>query len=653
MGVQKAKTAGNLNLDYNSMKIKKNWKMKLMGIGGKIDKANNEIKAACGDSKSNASDVKDGVKDANIGAESADKSEYEVTDGESLALDGENQAATGETDAAAGQVQSDDGQAIVDESPTIEAMQAETNEKIAAMTDGLSGQQEEVMAQLQTQMEIIAAAGEQLTANAAEVDALQAELAEIMPDGAEGGEFSTNMAAAGGQNSAYSLSVPTGTTQAPQAGKAKKGGLISSGAQPTQQPQQGQQAQGGQSADATKTARAQEIYARLVEINEQNCTIQDTITTASDEAMVLQTTVTELMETQSTEVTEDQATAEESNTKSMETLAKFQEISTVGTLVNVAGGVIKGVGRGVAATGLTIEKTGDTVGGKGKAVSTFGKFLKGMFGGVKATGTAVAAIFPIFTGAPGGAVATTGVSGQASGTSVHMTGEGVVVTGKNVKFAGGTVNKTGVDIAKVGQGVKVTGQAIQTVGSAGTAVVGIQQGNWSAIIGGAVGFLGAAASCVGNVGQFAQTLGAAKDGFFGACAQMQSTIANALGNAGSLSSIASKGTQMGNTALQNGTAGFQDMVMNAATTFVPEAGALKSNNTAPTTGNTTGTTSTTSTTKEESSEPTVQVETKISTPAMKAKAKNAGLTDDQIKGKSDSEIQKLIDEKNATNKPKA
>ena len=110
---------------------------------------------------------------------------------------------------------------------------------------------------------------------------------------------------------------------------------------------------------------------------------------------------------------------------------------------------------------------------------------------------------------------------------------------------------------------------------------------------------------------------------------------------------------MGNTAIQNGTGGFGDMVTNAATTFVPEASALKSNNTNTTAGNSTGTTNTTSTAKEESSEPTVQVETKISTPAMKAKAKTAGLTDDQIKGKSDSEIQKLIDEKNATNKPKA
>lgn len=635
MGVEKANQSGKLNLDYNSMKIKKNWKMKLMGIGGKIDKANNEIKAACGDSKTNAAGAKDGVKNANIGAESADQSEYQM-------IDGEGQADVAQADADAGQVQANEGQSIVDESPTIETMQAATNEKIAAMTEGLSGQQEEVMAQLQEKMTIIAEAGEQIVANGEEVAALQAELAEIMPDGAEGGEFSTGMAAAGGQNSAYSLSVPTGTTQAPQAGKAKKGGLISSGTQATQQPQgaqQGQQAQGGQSADAAKTARAQEIYARLVEINEQNCTIQDTITTASDEAMVLQTTVTELMETQSTEVTEDQTTAEDENTKSMETLAKFQEIQTVGTVVNVAGGVIKGVGKGIATTGLTVEKGG-------KSVSTVGKFLKGMFGGIKLTGTAVAGIFPVFTGAPGGSVAAVGANGQVTSTGIDKTGKGIQVTG-------GTVNKTGMTVAKVGQGVKVTGQGIQTVGSAGTMVVGIQQGNWSAIIGGAVGFLGAAVSCVGNVGQFAQSLGAAKDGFFGACAQMQSTIANALGNAGSLSSIASKGTQMGNTALQNGTGGFQDMVTNAATTFIPEAGALKSNNTAPTTGNTTGTTSTTSTTKEESSEPTVQVETKISTPAMKAKAKNAGLTDDQIKGKSDSEIQKLIDEKNATNKPKA
>lgn len=631
MGVEKAKNTA-VDLSYDKMKVKKTWKMKLIGCGGKIDKANAEIKAACGDNKTNKSDAKNAVSEANIGAESADQSEYQM-------IDGESQADVAQADADAGQVQGNEGQAIVDESPTIETMQAATNEKIAAMTEGLSGQEEEVMAQLQEKMEIISAAGEQIAANAAEVEALQGELEGLT---AESAEFSTGMAAAGGQNSAYSLSVPTGGTPAPQAGKAKKGGLISSGTQATQQPQgaqQGQQAQGGQSADAAKTARAQEIYARLVEINEQNCTIQDTITTASDEAMVLQTTVTELMETQSTEVTEDQTTAEDENTKSMETLAKFQEIQTVGTVVNVAGGVVKGVGKGIAATGLTMDKTGGSV-------STLGKFLKGMFGGVKVTGTAVSAIFPIFTAAPGGTVAAAGTAGQG-------TAQGVMVTGKSIKTVGGTLNKSGEVVGKVGMGIQTTGQAIQTVGSAGTMVVGIQQGNWSAIIGGAVGFLGAAVSCVGNVGQFAQSLGAAKEGFFGACAQMQSTIANALGNAGSLSSIASKGTQMGNTALQNGTGGFQDMVTNAATTFIPEAGALKSNNTAPTTGNTTGTTSTTSTTKEESSEPTVQVETKISTPAMKAKAKNAGLTDDQIKGKSDSEIQKLIDEKNATNKPKA
>lgn len=623
MGVQKAQNT-SVDLSYDKMKVKKTWKMKLIGCGGKIDKANKEIKAACGDNETNKSGAKDAVSNANIGAESADQSEYQM-------IDGESQADVAQADADAGQVQGNEGQAIVDESPTIETMQAATNEKIAAMTEGLSGQEEEVMAQLQEKMEIISAAGEQIAANAAEVEALQGELEGLT---AESAEFSTGMAAAGGQNSAYSLSVPTGTTQAPQAGKAKKGGLISSGAQPTQQPQQGQQAQGGQSADAAKTARAQEIYARLVEINEQNCTIQDTITTASDEAMVLQTTVTELMETQSTEVTEDQTTAEDENTKSMETLAKFQEIQTVGTVVNVAGGVVKGVGKGIAATGLTMDKTGGSV-------STLGKFLKGMFGGVKVTGTAVSAIFPIFTAAPGGTVAAAGTAGQG-------TAQGVMVTGKSIKTVGGTLNKSGEVVGKVGMGIQTTGQAIQTVGSAGTMVVGIQQGNWSAIIGGAVGFLGAAVSCVGNVGQFAQSLGAAKEGFFGACAQMQSTIANALGNAGSLSSIASKGTQIANTALENGTGGFQDMVLNTATALAPGLNPYGTDN--KNTGNTTGTTSTT---KEESSEPTVQVETKTSTPAMKAKAKNAGLTDDQIKGKSDSEIQKLIDEKNATNKPKA
>lgn len=630
MGVQKAQNT-SVDLSYDKLKVKKNWKMKVIGCGGKIDKANAEIKAACGDNKTNKSGAKDAVSSANIGAESADQSEYQM-------IDGEDQADVAQADADAGQVQADAGQSIVDESPTIESMQAATNEKIAAMTEGLSGQQEQVMTQLQEKMTIISEAGEQIAANAEEVEALQAELAEITADSAEGGEFSTGMAAAGGQNSAYSLSVPTGPAKAPKAGQAKKGGLISSGAQQTPQAQgaqQGQQAQGGQSADAAKTARAQEIYARLVEINEQNCTIQDTITTASEEAMVLQTEVTELMETQTTEVTEDQTNANDGNAESMETLAKFQEISTVGTIVNVAGGVIKGVGKGIAATGLTMDKTGGSVG-------NLGKFLKGMFGGVKVTGTSVSAIFPIFTAAPGGTVAAAGTAGQG-------TAQGVVVTGKGIQKVGGALKKSGEVVGKVGQGVKVAGQGIQTVGAAGTVVCGIQQGNWSAIIGGAVGFLGAAASFVGNAGQFAQALGAAKDGFFGACAQVQTKIGELLGNAGSLSSLASKGTQMGNTALQNGTGGFQDMVVNAATTFIPEAGALKSNNTAPTTGNTTGTTSTT---KEESSEPTVQVETKISTPAMRNKAKNAGLTDEQIKGKSDLEIQKMIEEKNATNKPK-
>ena len=626
MGVQKAQNT-SVDLSYDKMKVKKTWKMKLIGCGGKIDKANKEIKAACGDNETNKSGAKDAVKDANIGAESADQSEYQM-------IDGEEQADVAQTDADAGQVQANEGQSIVDESPTIESMQAATNEKIAAMTEGLSGQQEEVMTQLQEKMTIIAEAGEQIAANAEEVDALQAELAEITADSAEGGEFSTGMAAAGGQNSAYSLSVPTGPAKAP--GQAKKGGLISSGAQQTPQAQgtqQGQQAQGGQNADAAKTARAQEIYARLVEINEQNCTIQDTITTASEEAMNLQTTVTELMETQTTEVTEDQTNANDANAESMETLAKFQEISTVGTIVNVAGGVIKGVGKGIAATGLTMDKTGGSVG-------NLGKFLKGMFGGVKVTGTSVSAIFPIFTAAPGGAVASAGTAGEG-------TAKGVIVTGKGIQKVGGALKKSGEVVGKVGQGVKIAGQGIQTVGAAGTAVVGIQQGNWSAIIGGAVGFLGSAASFVGNAGQFAQALGAAKDGFFGACAQVQTKIGELLGNAGSLSSIASKGTQIANTALENGTGGFQDMVLNTAIALAPGLSPYGTDN--KNTGNTTGTTSTT---KEESSEPTVQVETKTSTPDMKAKARNAGLTDDQIKGKSDSEIQKRIDEKNATNKPK-
>ena len=112
---------------------------------------------------------------------------------------------------------------------------------------------------------------------------------------------------------------------------------------------------------------------------------------------------------------------------------------------------------------------------------------------------------------------------------------------------------------------------------------------------------------------------------------------------------------MGNTALQNGTgAGFGDMVMNATTTFVPEAGALNANNTAPTTGNTTAPTTNVNygITPEEPANSEDKKDTNTSSPAMKAKAKNAGLTEEQIKGKSDSEIQKMIDEKKADNSKK-
>lgn len=647
MGADKVNNPGSLNLDYSKLKVKKTFMMKMMGIGGKIDKANKSIAEACGETKKGDTKAKDGVSEANAGVDQADDTEYDVSDGLSLQDDGENEASSTQTEADQGVEVANAGQTTISEASSVESIQTSTMEKIAGMTEGLSGTEAELMANLQEKMTQIADAGNLLMANGEEVTSLQAELAELTADDAGNGQggpnYAPNMAAAGGENSAYSLNVPTGAPANNGPKKApKKGGLISNGqpTAPAQAPQgnnpnntpaQGANANGG----SDKTARTQAIYQRLAEIVEDNATIQQTVESATVEAMEIQSTLTTSVETQSDEVTADQTAADTGNQQAQETLAEFQKIQMIGTAINVGGAVVKGVGNGISATGTTVTTEGATLDVKGKGISALGKFFKGLFTGVKVTGKAVAPTFAPATSVPGGTLVATGLTGTSTAQSTDGTGKGVSATGKLTVVTGKNVYAAGRTVHKVGQGIQVAGQGVQAVGAAGTVVAGIQSGNWTAILGGAIGFLGSAASFVGNAAQFAQTLGAAKDGFIGACANLNTTITEALGNAGSLSQVASMGQQAGNNAIMGGTGGsFIEGVTTTATTFVPGSNIVNPSNG----GNTAETGATTTETKPATEEKPATGDDV----ALKARAKSIGLSDKALNNKKPDQIKQLI-----------
>lgn len=591
-------------LDYDKLKAKKPG-----GLGGlfaknKVNRANEEIKAAVVDTNKDAKSTNTtGVKGVSTGAEQNDEANYVIDDGtdnkdETTAVGGESttQKSEGTSDVAVVQGISDQYQM--------------NTVAIQEMQSGLEGSSAEIVAQIQENLQSLNEAGGQLTLNIAEAEALGAELEGLTADEAGAGEFSSSMAAAGGANNAYGLNIPTGDNGA-KANGAKKGGLISSGTQGTQQGGFAPTTPAGENSSTTERTRA--IYARLAEIENENLALQETIVQCSDVALDLQITFTETTGMQAEVMDAQNQEAQQASAESDKTAEVFNQITQYGMLTKVAGVATESVGLGMTVSGKVMEGVGQTVKGTGTVMKGIGAGLKSLAAGLMGC---------TFTAPAGTAVGVSSTSVTTGGNVISQTGTGVVAIGKGVGTAGVTVQK-------VGKGVQVVGDATMTVGSAGSMVTNIAKGNILGAIGAGLSFLGSAASCINNTAQFATAVGAAKDSFLGAIQEfsgkMDSWTKGFNGGNAAKGATAQTLTKAGAAVTGWDQDGFGTSMLNVLS---PGVVGQKPNTDA---GASTGT---------QEGEPKTVVGSTIS---MRNKAKAAGLTEDQIKGKNDFELQKMID----------
>lgn len=595
-------------LDYDKLKAKKPG-----GLGGlfakkKIKKANAQIKAAVVDTNKDAKSTnKTGVDGVATGVENKDEANYVISDG----TDDQN-----ETQTVGGESETQGSEGTID-AATVQGIsdQYETNTAaFAEMQSGLEGRSAQIAAEIQDNLTTMNDIGGILTTNMAEAEALGAELEGLQADSAGGG-FSTSMAAAGGQNSAYSLNVPTGGNK-PQ-GKGKMGGLISSGTQGAQQGGYAPEVAGGD--DAGKTARTQEIYARLLEIENQNTSLQETLIQCADTATQLQLEFADSTQTEIETAESSNAEAEQASAESDKTAEVFNKISEYGMYTKVAGVATEAVGIGMTTAGTVMQGTGQVVKGTGTVMKGIGTGLKALAAGLLGF---------TFTAPAGTAVA-------SSSTSVTAGGNVIVTTGDTVTAVGKGVGSAGITVQKVGKGVQLIGDATMTVGSAGTAVNNIAKGNILGAIGAGMSFLGSAASCLNNTAQFANMVGAAKDSFLGSIKEfsgkMDKWVSGFTGgkvNAGGAAQVLQKTGAAVTGWDQGGALGSLANVMGSSVGINAQSMGINMNST------------------DESGAATGTTDTTASQPAEKSNAyKDArvyGLSASAIEGKSDTEIRKMI-----------
>lgn len=593
-------------LDYDKLKAKKPG-----GLGGlfakkKINRANEQIKAAVVDTNNDAKSTnKTGVAGVTTGVEQNDEANYVLDDGlqdkeETTVVGGESETQGSEGTVDAATVQGISNQYQMN-TVAIQEMQANVE----------SGS-EEIVAQIQENLTALNEAGGQLTLNMAEAEALGAEL-EGLNSGDGAGDFSTSMAAAGGANNAYGLNIPTGDNGA-KANGAKKGGLISSGTQGTQQGGFAPTTPAGENASTTERTRA--IYARLAEIETQNIELQASIIEYADSAIDLQISYAESTQSEIQTMESQNQEAEQASAESDKTAEVFNQISQYGMLTKVAGVATEATGIGMTTAGTVMDATGNVVQGTGTVMKGIGVGLKSLAAGLMGF---------TFTAPAGTAVG-------VSGTSVTTGGNVVDATGKTISTIGKGVGRTGVVVQKVGKGVQLVGDATMTVGSAGTMVNNIAKGNILGAIGAGMSFLGSAASCINNTAQFASAVGAAKDSFLGSIKEfsgkMDSWMKGFSGgkvSTGGTAQILSKTGAAVTGWDQNGALGSLANVMGSSVGINAQSMGLNTNENADA-GVSTGTT-------------TAQVEEKSQT---YKDAKTYGLNTSAIEGKSDAEIQKMI-----------
>ncbi|MBR1907602.1 hypothetical protein IJ818_01545 [bacterium] len=517
---------GGAKLNYNDYKVS-------LGLFGRSAKkaANAKMKEACSD---NNGDVKTnnskGAEAKGNVAEGEDDTDYALDDGE----DGENVADDNQVNADNAMAE---GDALM---PTLEELGALAEVNTVQMQDmqaNCEAGKEEIMAQIAENMTMMQDGLMQASENAAEMETITAEIEQLTAEeeGGAAGGFSTGMAAAGGQNSAYSLSVPTGGNQAPAKGGKKQGGLISSGA-PATNPMGG--AQGGQAAGGAqgsqgsdRSAEIQAKYARLADIEAQNVELTNMVMTCADNAITLQMAYCDEVELVMEAAEEEQALGNEEVLPEIEqqdqTFAKIQE---VGMYVQAGGAVVQGVGVGMITSGTLIDASG-------KVIKASGTVMQGIGAGLKALG---AALLPgVFTAPAGSAVG-------ASGTGVTMAGKTTQAAGGAIEVAGTGVQKAGLTVRTVGQGISIAGEATSAVGSAGQVVTAIKNGQWLAAIGAGLSCLGSAMACVNDVQAFTASINGVKDAMKAVTLTGEKATSAAAG-------LADKGAQVAGKAVNIGT----------------------------------------------------------------------------------------------------
>ena len=510
-------------LDYNKVKAKKSM-MSGLFAGKKIDKANKQIKSACVESNANIDKTKVGKPAVNESEENQDKATYCIDEGTETQDKSSDTAVVAVDDTQAGESLSVSTQSVAD-------VYAANTERFAQMSEDASSQNEEIVAQLEETFTNINDSGAILAANAEEIAALGAELETIVAEDAA--STPTSMAAGAGQNSAYSLSIPTGGAASPSKAKGKnKGGLVFSAANQAQQAKPQTTSNAGGASEQEKMARTQAIYARLATIESSNAELMESIAASSDEALMLQQLYEEGLTGLSEVTVEEVAAAEEEQSNTEKVAETFAKITEYGQYTKLAGVTTQAVGTGMTVAGMTVKTTGVTVKG-------VGGLLNGIGGGLKALG---AALLPgVFTAPAGSAVGAAGLATTAGGAATVASGD--------VTFGiGSGLAKAGITTQKIGKGVALAGEAGITVGSAGTMVTAIASGNIAGAISGALSFVGSATQFIGNAGQFAECIGKANEGF-GASVKSMSDSVNKLMN----TSLIGEGAQKGGVNITMGT----------------------------------------------------------------------------------------------------
>ena len=504
-------TNGGVNLNANDYKVS------VSGLFGRSAKraANREIEKACG---TNNGDVKTnqskGEKAEGVAEDGEDNADYAIDDGEDGQDVGEDQQVVSENATA-------EGTENIVTVEDIGALAETNNARMLQLQEECEAGKEELMAQMIEDFQIMEGSMVLLGSNVEEIETITAEIEQLQAE-AEGGGFSGDMAAAGGENSAYGLNIPTGAPAPSNQGGGQGGGLLA----PAQTAPSNQGGAGGASDD--KSGEISAKYARLAEIESENMSLSTAVETAADEAEQLQLQYVEAAAVPiQTEATENNNAGNEN----LETLAQegeaFQKITEVGQYTAVAGQVTEAVGVGMTQTGGAVEIAGETV-------HMTGGLMKGIGAGLKSLG---AALLPgCFTAPAGTAVGASGVSVTVSGTTAEVAGTATKATGVAVKGAGVTVQT-------VGKGIQMAGKATMAVGTAGTTVTNIKNGKWMEAIGSGLSCLGSAISCVGDTAQFVEGIKGAKEAANTLATQGLEALSNAQQKAGAVKSAASFGTK--------------------------------------------------------------------------------------------------------------